>query len=197
MVRLGLAVVFLASGGCGKQLNEDFCDAHPADDRCMGATVDVGRDAAISTDANACPGTYAVTFAGIASRYKVVDDEVSWRTAQSDCGDDGATTHLIVLNNDAERQALAPHTISFERHIGYSDEVTEGTWIPVTDDPGPYADLVSLSVPPWSNGEPSGGTGSNCLAISNNLDLRDRSCDGDPAAYVCECDGFAPNLANF
>jgi hypothetical protein len=184
--------VFFTGVGCGKQLNADFCDAHPEDDRCLGGTGDGS-----TVDASACPSTYAVTFAGTASRYRIIDDEISWSAAQTDCGDDGTTTHLIVLNGDAERQALAPHTTSLERHVGYSDKVTEGTWIPVTDDPAIYAALVALDRPPWNSGEPNEGTSGNCLAISNGLVLHDRSCDGQPAAYVCECDSFAPNPANF
>ncbi len=194
-MRFALALVVLAGAGCGKQLNEDFCAAHPADERCT--TNDAGRDAAPSDGAISCPSDYTVTLAGMSSRYRLVDDEATWLDAQTDCGNDGATTHLMVLNSDAERQAFAPHTLAFARHVGHSDEVTEGAWLAVTDDPVVYAALVALTEPPWNAGEPDEGTNGNCVTIGTDLDLRDRNCDDTPAAYVCECDGFAPNPANF
>lgn len=193
-MRLRLAIVLLAGAGCGKQLNADFCDAHPADDRCMGESVDVLLDGGRG-DAETCPIRYTVTF-GMTSRYRVVDDVVSWEAAEADCADDGTTTHLVVLNNDAERLALTPYATA-ERHIGYTDTRSEGTWIPITNDPDVYADLVALSSPPWNGGEPNEGTSGNCLALSTNLDFRDRSCASQAAAYVCECDHLAPNPANF
>ena len=197
MVRLGLAAVFLAGLGCGKQLNPDFCDAHPSDDRCLGGTVDVRGDSMPLDALTGCPLDYTVTLTGSSSVYRVVDTSVLWPAAQTDCGGDGATTHLIVINNNTERQALAPHVANFERHVGYTDEVNEGTWIPVTDDPAIYADLASFAQPPWNGGEPNQGTSGNCMAISNDLTLRDRTCDSEPAGYICECDAYAPDPANF
>lgn len=193
VVRRALPVLLLASMGCGKELNADFCDAHPADDRCLGTTADVPLDMSAS-----CPSSYDVTLANSASKYRVVDTTtVLWPDAEADCEDDGTNTHLIVINNDGERQALAAHN-SIDRHVGYSDSNTEGVWIPVTDDPNVYADLVSLAAPPWMAGEPNEGAGGSCLIITANLEFRDRVCtDPNPVGYICECDGYPANPANF
>jgi hypothetical protein len=191
--------VFLAGVGCGKELNADFCDAHSTDERCLAtAAADASIDATSidMTQLPSCPTTYTVTLANSASKYRVVDDSVLWPAAEADCEDDGTNTHLIVLNSDAERLALQPYS-ALERHIGYSDAVDEGTWIPVTDDPDIYDDLVMLKVPPWGGGEPNQGSGGNCLAIATGLDFRDRTCESEPASYICECDAYPADSANF
>lgn len=187
----------LAIVGCGKQLNPDFCDAHAADDRCSGeTTADVAP--VIDTAPLECPSSYDVTLANSSSKYRVVDTtDVLWPDAEADCEDDGTNTHLIVLNNNAERQALAPYN-SIERHIGYSDALADGVWIPVTDDPNVYAGLVALSVPPWLSGEPNEGSNGSCMIITTNLELRDRVCtEPQPVGYICECDAYPANPANF
>jgi len=194
-VRLALAAVLFAAPGCGKELNPSFCDAHPADDRCLGAGTDTRSDTPIDQPAG-CPADYTTTLAGSSSKYRVVDANEYWPTAELDCRDDGTNTHLIVLNDKTEHQALDPYT-AYERHIGYTDTNTEGTWIPITDDPSVYADLVALGAPPWNIGEPNQSISGNCLTMSTDLTMRDRTCDQEPAAYVCECDAYPVNTANF
>lgn len=194
-MRLALVVVL---AGCGKELNGDFCDAHPADDRCLGgATADV-QLVDMMMQQQSCPSTYDVTLAGSPSKYRLVDTTtVLWPDAEDDCEDDGTNTHLIVLNSDEERQALAPYA-TIERHVGYSDAVDEDVWIPVTDDPNVYAGIGSLSVPPWLSGEPNDGTNGNCMIITTSLALRDRICtEPQPVGYICECDNYVANPANF
>ncbi len=197
-MRLALPVVVLAGVSCGKQVNPDFCDAHPADDLCLGGTGADVQPPPSDMQLPSCPSSYSVTLANSASKYRVVDTtSVLWRDAEADCEDDGTNTHLIVINNDGERQALAPYN-SVERHVGYSDANAENVWIPVTDDPNVYADLVALSVPPWLSGEPNEGTNGSCLIITTNLEFRDRICnEAQPVGYICECDGYAANPANF
>jgi Lectin C-type domain len=201
-VRLALPVVFLAGIGCGKQLNADFCDAHPADDRCLGGTVaDVQQpinDVAFGDVLDGCPSGYDVTLTSSSSKYRMVDiTSVLWHDAEADCEDDGTNTHLIVINNNAERLALGAYN-SVERHVGYSDANAEGVWIPITDDPNIYTDLAALQAPPWLAGEPNEGTAGSCMIIMTSLDLRDRICsEAQPVGYACECDGYPANPANF
>lgn len=192
-VRLAIAVVLVAAG-CGKELNADFCASYPEDERCRGAAPDAARDAPADTLALACPMTYDVTLTGSTSKYRLVDTTSDWPAAEADCADDGATTHLVVLGNDAERQALQPH-MDRDRHVGHSDAMTEMTWAAVTDEAVDYPALVAETSPPWASGEPDGS--GDCMVLTAGLELRDRDCASAVHASVCECDIYPEDPSNF
>lgn len=198
-------MLVVAAGGCGKQLNPDFCDAHPADDRCLGgtgadgATKDAGDDATTIDAApiEGCPVSYDLTVTGSTSRYRKVDTTASWASAAMDCGDDLATgpyTHLVVLSNPAERTALDA-LFDRERHVGHSDIQTEDVWLPITVEPNVYPEIQSRQAPPWAGGEPNDS--GNCAVMDANLELRDRDCTNEAQAYLCECDAYTHDLDQF
>jgi hypothetical protein len=197
----GASVAF-SLAGCRKQLNPEFCDAHPSDDRCR-SMLDSAVDAAVTTaDALAdaglvCPTDY-VAIGAEPSRYRVEDSINDWRSAATRCAADGtglgANTHLVVLTTSGERAALAP-IMDRERWVGHSDQITEGMYIPVTDEPSGYPALAALMSPPWSPTEPN-GTG-DCAVMSATLLLLDRDCTNEDQAYVCECDLYPDDPDNY
>jgi hypothetical protein len=193
-----LAVAWLATG-CGKELNPEFCAMYPDDDRCAAASGDAATDANVdAVRALRCPASYDVTVDGQTSKYRVVDSPDDWLSAAADCADDGeadmANTHLVVLSTAAELAALDP-VISGERHVGHSDLITEGTFIPVTDEVIDFSALETGASPPWAPDEPN-GTG-NCVMLGDANTLYDRSCTDFDLGYVCECDAYPNDTDNY
>jgi len=197
-----LALLLLVLTACGKQLNPDFCAAHPSDDRCTRAEVDarvettIDASGALDALASACPTTYVVQLSGQSSRYRVVDTANSWKNAEADCADDSMTSHLLVVSSAAELAAVAVH-VDRDRYVGHSDKLADGAWRRVTDEPDTYPALAALSEPPWGAGEPNEGTSGDvaALAAADQL-LHDR--DGSEVqAYICECDAYAEDGTHF
>jgi hypothetical protein len=186
-MRLALVLVVLAA--CGKQVNPDFCAAHPADDRCMAADmqVDAGTDARADAIQSACPTAYS-------GDYRIVDTPAEWVAAEADCADDGATTHLVVISTQAELDALAQY-VDRDRYVGHTDRITDDTWLPVTGEPGTLAGIADLTQPPWGAGEPNEGGDVAVLAAIDTL-LHDR-IGTELHAYICECDAYAEQASNF
>lgn len=198
-------LLVVGGGGCGKQLNPDFCDAHPADELCLGGTgADAARDSGPGDDGLAdaalvegCPTNYDLTVAGSTSRYRSVNTTVNWVAAAMDCGDDQTTgpyTHLVVVSSSAERQGLAA-SFDRDRHIGHTDIQIEDTWQPITVEPNVYPEIQSRQVPPWADGEPNNS--GDCALMDASLMIRDRDCSNDVQAYLCECDIYEHDLDQF
>jgi hypothetical protein len=175
-------------------------DAPPAPDADP-TTPDGAPDAAsipdapiVTIDAAPCPSSYNDAIVG-SSRYRTVNGANDWNSAVSDCANDGATTHLAVLSSDVERLALAG-VMDRPRFVGISDKVTEGTWLPVTDeDVSGYAALyVDENMPPWGSGEPDNS--GDCVMMLADFSLEDRDCVNDDQAYLCECDAYPDDPAN-
>jgi hypothetical protein len=142
------------------------------------AAVDASVDAAPSPpDASACPADY-VRYDGSASMYRLVLTADDWLAAELDCEDDGASTHLVVLDNAAELAVLDP-LISPKIWVGTTDRVYEGTFFWVTTGLAPYT--------PWQDGEPNNSSNEDCVELEGNQ-WNDEGC-GDTRAYLCECDG--------
>jgi hypothetical protein len=143
--------------------------------------VDAGVDAPPpppDAAAPTCPGGY-VAVDGLASRYRVVTSQYRrWTGAEADCEDDGAGTHLVVLDSAAEL-ALLDARLGETFWVGVSDRVNEGTWRTVTGVP---------ALLPWNSGEPNDILGEDCGEIAGG-GLNDLDC-GAFRRYVCECDGL-------
>jgi hypothetical protein len=136
-----------------------------------------------------CPATYASTIPGTSSRYRVVGQGTAWTAAQDDCADDGSGTHLAVIGSEAERTGLAA-LLNGGFWIGFSDRVAEGTFRWVTREASQFT--------AWTSGQPDDLDGTeDCVEQRRNGSTwQDQSC-ADLIAYICECDGLAPDPAAF
>jgi hypothetical protein len=124
-----------------------------------------------------------------------VDAPASWPDAEADCADDGPTTHLVVISSEAEVTTLAPY-VDRDRYVGHTDQITDGTWLGVTDEQ-PLASIGALAQPPWGAGEPNEGSSGNVAALAMvDALLHDRN-GSELQAYICECDAFAENRSHF
>ncbi len=142
---------------------------------------DAAPDAA--PDASPCPDGYApITGAPAGSQYRVVTSGKSWIDAEHDCEDDGATSHLAILADDAERDAVRG-AVSGQAWLGVTDIVAEGTWLEVTSGLAAYR--------PWNSNEPNDLFGEDCVELDGG-GFNDEGC-GNANVYVCECDGLAAN----
>lgn len=145
-----------------------------------------GADAAIMPDANNFPAQLAMCMAGgydpasNGKYYRLPPNPANWINAEADCANDvvGAT-HLVVLSNTAEVQIASTEP----GWVGLSDQVTEGTFVNVTNE--------TPDQRPWASGQPDNGNNEDCARIQGNGTLDDDQC-GNSHYYVCECDGRAP-----
>ena len=112
--------------------------------------------------------------------YRLPPNQASWLTGEADCANDvvGAT-HLVVLSDAAEVQLAA----TAPGWIGLSDQVTEGTFVTVTNELGDQR--------PWASGQPDNTGDEDCTRIQSNGTLDDDQC-GNSRFYTCECDGKPP-----
>jgi hypothetical protein len=194
-----LAVVLLA-GGCRQLFGlEDPTAAPDPADAPASPSVDAPADAQ-----KLCPADYVQVGS---SHYRFVETRARWLDAVSLCADDQPDgppfTHLVVINSEAERQALlalrAPTNDAY--WIGLSDLAVSGQWQWVTaEDTGGYP---ATPGPEWSQGQPM--SGADCTVIvgpmygpgTNGLYYADY-CK-PPASvnleYICECDGYADDPA--
>jgi hypothetical protein len=157
-------------------IDADIADAPVPVDAAPDATADAGADAA--PDATGCPAEY-VRHDGSRSMYRLVLVADDWLAAELDCEDDGASSHLVVLDDAAELAVLDPLT-SPKIWVGTTDRVFEGTFFSVTTGVAPFT--------PWQSGEPNNSSNEDCAELDGNQ-LNDEGC-GDTRAYLCECDGI-------
>jgi hypothetical protein len=171
------------SGDAAVIPHDGASDVHgdaPRDDAPVG---DAGHDALppdpqpdAATPAS-CPASYTLHDpARPASYYRLESASTSWAGAEALCEADGPTSHLIVLDDDAERAwAFARNTS--DQWAGISDRISEGTWLPVTDQSIWFAGTAAGNVPPR-----------DCLVIKQADTAADMCSAGHP--YLCECDGY-------
>lgn len=165
-------------------------DAAGPRDAASEVQTDAPRDGASAVDASvppdppidaaplACPASYTLSDpARPMSRYRLETASSSWVGAESACEADGPTSHLIVLDDDAER-AWAFARNSSDQWAGISDRIIEDTWLPVTDQSFWFTGNASGNVPP-----------KDCLVIKQTGTVADMCSAGHP--YLCECDGYA------
>jgi hypothetical protein len=151
-------------------------DSEPAD-----AATDAPADAA--PDAAPCPLGYAPIPGGPApSQYRIATSGKAWRDAELDCEDDGPASHLAILGDDAERDAVRG-AIAGAAWLGVTDIVAEGTWFKVTTGIASYR--------PWNSGEPNDFFGEDCVELDGG-GFNDENCTANDV-YICECDGVAAN----
>ena len=155
-------VVSLLLGGCGR----------------IGFSTDPAM--AVADASGLCPSGY--TSASGSCYRSVLDTMITWLEAEADCESDAFGAHLVVIDNDAERElvyAMIPAALD-DPHVGASDLVSEGTFVTVTG---------QALFPAWAVGEPDGDQ--DCIKLTRvgtSGWLKDSDCAG-VEEYVCEYDG--------
>jgi len=79
--------------------------------------------------------------------------------------------------------------------VGYSDRITEGVFLAITDEPiGGY---VANGSPAWASGEPNHQSAAeNCTEIILEGGLNDNDCT-NTRPFVCECDSYANDPSRY
>jgi len=190
------AIVVVVLGGCAFR-PDGAGDAQRPDDPTDGGGIDATDDA---PGPASCPPGYTTAGAGT---YRLVEHGGTWDDARADCADDttGGTfthhTHLVVLSHDGERAAIRAAFAPSRLWLGVSDRVTTFAWRWVTaEDTGGYP---PGNGPPWRVGQPTNGDmgRQDCVVMDEQGQWDDRPCNSDEHAYVCECDPFPEEPANF
>jgi hypothetical protein len=133
-----------------------------------------------------CPASYTVMISGSGTRYRAVAQPAAWPAAQADCADDGAGIHLAVIGSELERAGVRS-LLDDDVWLGSSDRVEEGRFRWVTGAVSPFT--------AWASGQPDDGDGSEDCVEQKRASMpgwHDQPCT-DLLAYVCECDGIAPD----
>ncbi len=119
--------------------------------------------------------------------YTILSNASSYAAAQQTAASmtyNGMGAYLATVDSAAEYQFLSWVLRARNAYVSGSDAASEGTWV-LTD--GPNA-IKSAPYLPWSFGEPSGGVGQNCLALSSVDGVMDLSCSAGNMDFVVEFD---------
>ena len=133
-----------------------------------------------------CPASYqSIGVPG--SKYRGVDNSVTWAQAQAACVADG--THLLIINDLNERSVVPALLPTRDLWIGVTDLVALGAWRTVTGDAATYL--------PWDNSEPDNAADERCVETEYPLfNYIDQDCTSG-RRFVCECDGRAADPASY
>jgi hypothetical protein len=149
------------------------------------AVGDAGLDAPPSL---LCPATYMLfDNARPDSRYRHVTASANWLAAEVTCEADGGSgflpAHLIVLDDEAERQWAFDQGTT-DKWIGATDIKTEGAILAVTDQPSPFFGAAA-----------SDDTTKDCLYLDGSGTVMEVCMAGRP--FLCECDGRAADPTRY
>jgi len=170
----------------GPAMDATWPDVGPADTGLRMDSMVVDSAAADTTPSDSrrpdmglsCPSSYSMNVVGTCYRI-VTSPRLDWQDAERACEADGA--HLVVVN-DAAEDALVPDL----HWIGYSETVTEGTFLWVTG-----AGASSYVV--WGGTDPDRLADAYCV-VQRPDDWHDDNCY-ETKPYVCEFDGRAADPA--
>lgn len=160
--------------------------------------IDAGPDAPRPDGEPAgCPASYDHILQTTASRYRVVVTHRQWVSAADDCAKDApGLTHLIVLSNQAEHDALMtpaqslPMWLYDVTWIGATDLVSRnGGFRWVTSEVTSYVVPAVKGELPWEPDQPDAV--GQCAQLRITGSAHDKDCTS-AANYICECDGH-PN----
>jgi hypothetical protein len=143
-------------------------------------------DAPVDAFVLVCPSGY-IDVSGQTSKYRLITLTQSWTSAEADCENDGTGTHLAVISDNNEDNAIDALSAASSQWIGVSDRVNEGTFRNVTGPSTAYFD--------WATGDPDSGAQGDCVAIIGTR-WEDGNC-GSLAQAVCECDGVPPDPTSY
>jgi hypothetical protein len=176
----GSADARVIDGASGDQMTGDGATDGPISD----AAVDGQLTMLI------CPTSYTITRNGTPnSKYRLDTASRTWEQAADMCRGDSASpatarTHLIVLDDDAERVwAFDQH--NSDQWLGQSDRIAEGAFIPVTNQPVYFV------------GAAAGNNPSRDCLLTKATQTEVEQCDMNGHPFFCECDLFTVQDANF
>ncbi len=158
--------------------------------------VDAGRDVAdarpgapdarLPPDAGPAPCPLNYSRLGAAGTlYRLGNGTTGWDAAEADCEDDGAGTHLAVLDDVEELAVVAPLLGADDAWIGVTNRVSRATWLTVLGDVAP--------IQPFQGGAPSPGRGRACVVLLGESQQFSNVACNPATRYVCECDGAEPD----
>lgn len=151
----------------------------------------------------ACPDTFGLRIDGLRSVYRVLP-AMTWpaaadacRSEQVDVAEHQGYTHLVVLDDDAEWEAMKL-LVGDDAWIGLSDLAQQGMLRWVTDQPSSYPPSTGS---PWQPLEPD--RSGRCVLIRSQEageddpgTLEDDQCN-ELAEAICECDEFPNDPKNY
>lgn len=147
-----------------------------------------------------CPASYDKILQQTASRYRVNVSTETFAFAAADCANDApGLTHLIVLSNRQEWLGLMttpPMFLFGDTWIGASDNRSRDArfrWVTDEDTAG-FVVPATVAVEPWEPDQPDAR--GQCGELRASGSLHDELCTSS-ANYICECDGYADNPANY
>jgi hypothetical protein len=117
--------------------------------------------------------------------YIVMSNASSYTAAQQAAASmtyNGWPAYLATIDSADEYQYLSWVLRARNAYVSGSDASSEGIWV-LTDGPNAGQTLPFL---PWTYGEPSGGTGQNCLALAGTDGLLSVNCSAGNMDYVVE-----------
>ena len=205
-----LCLVALLTGGCERLLALDPLDRTDAarsgdaaaGDATPGGDAAPGLDAAPAIDAPlmpGCPVSYmAVTHGTDTGHYRfMLAETATWAAAESECEMQGRgyamATHLAVFADDVEASAVQSIHPGVKPWIGLSSIGHMGfNWVTDENTLG-YPPLVG---DPWEAGAPVNGTSVDCVELAGDAKFTNLTCV-TAMPYVCECDAYPADPANF
>jgi hypothetical protein len=161
-------------------------DAGPGSD-----ATDGGIDGPLDgmPDALVCSAEF-VTYGTLTSKYFFGSMNKGWALAETDCETRGG--HLVVIGDETERMAIH-NVLGGTFWIGISDLVTDGTFVWVTDEStGGYPPATGT---PWASDPKT--TAGDCVQMTGAGGTWSNNDCGNSRNYLCECDGYAANPANY
>lgn len=172
------------------------CRSPGAIEACAAIVVDAGADGPDAFDPSVCPSTYTIRLPSTTSRYRLASNGLDWTNANGACVADQTSpkgfTHLVVFADRQEQTEL--EAIVDDVWVGYSDRITEGTFLAITSEP--IGDYVTPHSPAWAPGEPNAGVNEDCAEIILEGGLNDNNC-ALTRMFVCECDGYANDPSRY
>jgi hypothetical protein len=182
-------VAVAAVGGCriGFDANPRIDAAVTSDAPDATAPEDGSVEDTLAADAAplVCPGNY-VALDTSASRYRSIDNSMTWLAAQQMCETDGH--HLAVLDTSGELALVAATLPAQNIWTGVTDRKVIGTFLRVTGGAATYL--------PWGTSEPD-LAGLECTFVDGlTFQLGDQDCSSGRRA-VCECDGLTVDASTY
>ena len=211
-MRIWVCVLALLAGGCESLLGLEHLDRADAGGS-GGADAMRRGDAAPGLDATprgdaapdaqllpGCPPTYTqITGTGLTGFYRFHPNPATWSAAETVCEAEGAAhamhTHLAVFANDSETSGVQTSVVqnNTQAWIGLSSIGHTGfNW--VTDENTMGYPMSGQS--PWHSGYPVTGTSVDCVKLDGLAGFININCQTS-LAYVCECDAYPADPANF
>lgn len=204
-----LAMVLLCVAGCDRLFGLAHVSDRP-DARDDGSGAAARDDAGSGDDASSsCPDTYDIALAAFPdSRYFYQPITGPWLSAQQLCVQDaqgaGVNTHLVVIQDENERTALygalLAKTVMVTFWIGLSDRTLEDSFLWVTGEP---LGMPPRTTPPWPPNQPDNeNDAQDCVRMKAPNETTyggyfdDIGCTS-VLAYVCECDAYPSEPANY